>query len=68
MNNLGLSCPAVTIPSGDQADAMLCAYVARCALEGGIEILGEAPSFDEAEGVIREGFIVLPLRKDTKCV
>lgn len=63
MNNLGLSCPNVLIPSDDQADAMLCAYVARSALVGKIEMLGEAPSFDETEKVIREGFILVPLRE-----
>ncbi len=60
---LGLSCPGILIPSDDQADAILCAYVARCALEGKVKMLGEAPSFDEEEKVIREGFIFVPLRE-----
>ncbi len=63
MRELGLCCPGVIIPSDDQADAMLCAYTARCALEGRIEVPGEAPHSDKEETVIREGYIVLPEKK-----
>lgn len=57
---LGLRCPGVEIPSVDQADAMLCAYAARCALEGNMELVGEAPILDDKDRVLREGYIVLP--------
>lgn len=55
-----LSCPGVEIPSDDQADAMLCAYVAWCAIEGKVALVGKTPIIDEKEKLIREGFIVLP--------
>jgi hypothetical protein len=58
MSRLGLSCPGVEIPSVDQCDAILCAIAAKAFIEDEAEALGLPPLVDEAEHVLREGFIV----------
>jgi predicted nuclease with RNAse H fold len=63
--SLGYRCPGLARPTPDQADAMLCALAARaCVCEGGEAclLLGEAPTADLEERVLREGYIVVPAR------
>jgi predicted nuclease with RNAse H fold len=56
----GIRCPGVQTPSTDQADALLCALVARMFAEDKALCVGKAPWVDHRENVLREGFIVLP--------
>ncbi len=60
LEELGIRCPGVRTPSSDQADALLCALVARLFAEDKAACVGQAPWVDHRENVLREGFIVLP--------
>jgi predicted nuclease with RNAse H fold len=62
VRTLGIRCPGVRTPSTDQADALLCALVARLFAEDKAVCVGKAPWMDHRENVLREGFIVLPDR------
>lgn len=60
---LGYRCDGVIRPTPDQADAMLCALAAWACAQGGREAyitLGEPPTADAGERVLREGYIVVP--------
>lgn len=63
LQGLGYACPSVARPCVDHVDAMLCAVAAEAyAAAGGLPAgsVGEPPFVDEAEHVIREGYIVSP--------
>jgi predicted nuclease with RNAse H fold len=60
LRGLGYHCNDVVRPTVDQIDAVLCAVAAQSECEDRSELLGEAPIWDKAESVLREGFIVLP--------
>jgi hypothetical protein len=66
LGELGIRCPGVRTPSTDQADALLCAFVARLFVEDKTVCFGKAPWVDDREGVLREGFIVLPDQTSTR--
>ena len=59
----GYRCPAMVRPTVDQVDAALCAVAAReCLKTDGSPagLVGALPVVDDAEQVIREGYIVAP--------
>jgi predicted nuclease with RNAse H fold len=55
---LGLDGPAPK--RHDDVDALLCAVAARAWADGTAVEAGEPPRLDETDGVLREGFIVVP--------
>jgi len=60
LSELGIRCPGLRTPSVGQADALLCALVARLFVEEKVTCVGTAPWVDHRQNVLREGFIVLP--------
>jgi len=60
LGEFAVRCPGVRTPSADQADALLCALLARLFAEDKTVCVGKAPWVDHRENVLREGFIVLP--------
>lgn len=62
--NLGLQLPSVALPTADQLDAAIAAWVAYKFWAGEAKLEGRAPEIDQQAGVIREGYVVQPNRMD----
>lgn len=58
---VGLTLPLDSLPNDDQLDAALAAYIAFLFAEGKTTQQGIAPKWNDANKVLREGFIVYPL-------
>ena len=48
------------LPTDDQLDAAIAAWVAHCFDNDAVKVEGDAPTIDREAGVIREGYIVQP--------
>ncbi|MCH8973716.1 MAG: DUF429 domain-containing protein [Chloroflexi bacterium] len=60
LQQLGLTFDVGGLPTDDQLDAAMAAWVAHRFDFEDVRIEGQAPELDEAAGVIREGYIVQP--------
>ena len=60
LQQLGLTFDASGLPTDDQLDAAMAAWVAHRFDFEDVRIEGQAPELDEEAGVIREGYIVQP--------
>ncbi|MEX2598938.1 MAG: DUF429 domain-containing protein [Dehalococcoidia bacterium] len=60
LRSLEIKFPNDKLPTTDQLDAAMAAWVAYCFDRGEARIEGQAPELDTATGVIREGYIVCP--------
>jgi hypothetical protein len=61
LQGLGLVFPdPATLPTPDQLDAAMAAWVAMRFHEGAAHAEGAAPEMDEVAGVVREGYIIMP--------
>ena len=61
LQQLGLTFDAGELPTVDQLDAAMAAWVAHRFDSEDARIEGQAPELDEATGVLREGYIVQPV-------
>ena len=57
---LGIKFPNSDVPTDDQLDATLAAWIAYKFWQGESSIEGMAPELDEINSTIREGYIVMP--------
>ena len=48
------------LPTDDQLDAAIAAWLAHCFDNDAVKMEGDAPTLDRKAGVIREGYIVQP--------
>ena len=60
LQSLGLRFESDELPTVDQLDAAMAAWVAYCFDLGESRAEGPAPELDGAAGVVREGYIVQP--------
>jgi hypothetical protein len=60
LQQLGLQFPSEALPTNDELDAAMAAWVARCYDDGQSRAEGRAPELDAAAGVVREGYVVQP--------
>ncbi|MEX2430742.1 MAG: DUF429 domain-containing protein [Dehalococcoidia bacterium] len=58
--------PDDELPTADQLDAAMAAWVACCFDRGHTRAAGEPPELDDAAGVVREGYIVCPEPPDDR--
>ena len=58
---LGVELPPDGVPTDDQLDAAVAAWIAYKFSLGEARIEGQAPELDEQAGVIREGYIIQPV-------
>jgi len=56
----GVSFPEGPVPTDDQLDAAMAAWIAYCMATGNARLEGSVPVLDTSAAVIREGYIVLP--------
>ena len=63
LQSVGYRCESIVRPCVDHVDSMLCAVTAQALIggSGSFEVLGEKPQVDEAESVLREGYIIYPV-------
>lgn len=64
LREMGVAFPTDDLPTDDQLDAAIAAFVAWTYDNGNAKVVGAAPYIDEATGAIREGYIVQPLPPD----
>ncbi len=64
LKSLEVQFPSDKVPTTDQLDAAMAAWVAYCFDRGETRAEGQAPELDEQAGVIREGYIVCPVPND----
>jgi hypothetical protein len=62
LRKLGVTFPNEDLPTDDQLDAAIAAYVAWAYDQGRAKVVGAAPYLDDQTGTIREGYVVQPLR------
>ena len=68
LESLGVTFPTGDLPTHDQLDATVAAWVAYAMHQGRVSVEGVPPDLDENAGAMREGFIVQPLPTDEAMV
>jgi hypothetical protein len=59
--SLGLTFESDELPTDDQLDAAMAAWVAYSFAEGRVQVVGYAPEIDAKAAAVREGYVVQPL-------
>jgi len=68
LESFDVTFPTGDLPTHDQLDATMAAWVAYAMHQGCVSAEGVPPGLDENAGVVREGFIVQPLPTDEALV
>ena len=66
LEGLGIALPSDDLPTDDQLDAAVAAFVAFEFDHGNVRVEGLGPMFDESTGALREGYVVQPLPPNGK--
>jgi hypothetical protein len=61
LESLGLTFESDDLPTDDQLDAAIAAWVAYSFDEGRVQVVGYAPEIDADAAAVREGYVVQPL-------
>jgi hypothetical protein len=64
LESLDISFPSDDLPTDDQLDAAMGAWVAYSMHQGHAKVEGLPPDLDEAVGAVREGYVVQPMPVD----
>jgi len=64
LESLGLTFESADLPTDDQLDAAMAAWVAYSFDEGRAQVVGYAPEIDASAAAVREGYVVQPLAPD----
>ncbi|MEE8518607.1 MAG: DUF429 domain-containing protein [Dehalococcoidia bacterium] len=60
LRSMGITFDSDDLPSTDQLDAAMAAWIAYCFDQGDAKVEGKPPSLDEEAGAVREGYVVQP--------
>jgi hypothetical protein len=66
LESLGLTFEPADLPTDDQLDAAMAAWVAYSFDEGRAQVVGYAPEIDASAAAVREGYVVQPLMPDAR--